>query len=142
MIVPDVNLLVYAYNSSAPQHARARAWWEECLAGNESVGLPWLVSVGYIRICTSRRALALPVTASTAIGHVREWLARPQVSVLTPGGRHLDVFETLMQATGATGAIASDVHIAALALENQAELHSNDADFGRFPGLRWRNPLI
>jgi predicted nucleic acid-binding protein len=39
------------------------------------------------------------------------------------------------------GNLTTDTHLAALAIEHQGELHSNDADFGRFPGLRWRNPL-
>ncbi len=78
---------------------------------------------------------------ATALGHVRVWLARPQVEIASPGARHLDLLEGLAEAAGAIGNLATDLHLAALAIEHQAELHSNDADFGRFPGLRWRNPL-
>jgi len=42
---------------------------------------------------------------------------------------------------GAGGDLTTDAHLAALAIEHQCELHSNDNDFARFPGLRWRNPL-
>ncbi|MEK6608622.1 MAG: hypothetical protein AABZ30_13260, partial [Myxococcota bacterium] len=45
------------------------------------------------------------------------------------------------EARGVGGALTTDTHLAALAIEHQCELHSNDADFHRFPGLRWRNPL-
>jgi hypothetical protein len=141
VIVPDVNLLVYAYNSAATQHGRARAWWEACLSGQDGIGLSWLVVLGYLRLVTSRRVLVRPIDASLALTHVRSWLERPPVVILAPGGRHLDVLETLLRATGATSALITDVHLAALAIENQAELCSNDADFARFPGLRWRNPL-
>jgi predicted nucleic acid-binding protein len=46
-----------------------------------------------------------------------------------------------MREAQASGNLTTDVHLAALAIEHQAELHSNDADFSRFPGLRWTNPL-
>jgi predicted nucleic acid-binding protein len=42
----------------------------------------------------------------------------------------------------AGGPLTTDAHLAALAIEYQAELHSTDSDFSRFPGLRWRNPLV
>ena len=48
----------------------------------------------------------------------------------------------LFDATGVAGSLTTDTHLAALAIEHRAELHSNDADFGRFPGLRWHNPLV
>ena len=141
MIVPDLNLLVYAYNSDAPQHVEARRWWEVSLSGSASVGLPWAVLLGYVRVMTSRAILLEPMPPTEAIGHVREWLKQPQAQVLVPGPRHLDVFESLAEATGAAGRLTTDLHLAALAIENQAELHSNDTDFARFPGLRWHNPL-
>lgn len=141
MIVPDVNLLVYAYNSDAPQHAEARRWWESCLSGSASVGLTWASIMGYVRVMTSRAVLLHPLDPGEATGHVREWLGQPQALVLVPGPRHLDLFEALARSTGAASQLTTDLHIAAIAIENQAELHSNDADFARFPGLRWHNPL-
>jgi toxin-antitoxin system PIN domain toxin len=141
MIVPDINLLVYTYNSDAPLHQKARAWWESCLSESRSVGLPWAVLLGYLRLMTSRSVLQNPLSADEALGHIRSWLERPQVQILQPGSHHLDVMENLMRASGASGSLTTDVHLAALAIEHQAELHSNDADFSRFPGLRWNNPL-
>ena len=52
MIVPDVNLLVYAYNSDAPDHMRGRTWWENSLSGARPVGLSWAVMLGYLRLMT------------------------------------------------------------------------------------------
>lgn len=141
MIVPDINLLVYAYNSDAPDHDPAREWWEVSLSGTRPVGLAWVVMLGYLRLMTSRNVLIDPFAASDAIGHVRSWLARPQVLVLSPGARHLDLLEDLMQAADAPGQLTTDAHLAALAIEHQAEIHSNDSDFSRFPGLRWTDPL-
>lgn len=141
MIVPDLNLLVYAYNADAPQHVASRRWWEQTLSGSRSVGLPWAVSIGYVRIMTSRAVLLEPFPPAHAIEHVRAWMHQPQVQILVPGPRHLDVFSSLTDAIGAAGRLTTNLHLAALAIENQAELHSNDADFARFPGLRWHNPL-
>lgn len=142
MILPDINLLVYAHNSDAPAHGRARAWWESCLsAATQPVGLPWAVMLGYLRLMTSRSVLIDPFPAAEVIDHLRSWLERPQVQILQPGPRHLDLLEHLMRVAHSAGTLTTDVHLAALAIEYQAELHSNDADFARFPGLRWRNPL-
>ncbi len=141
MILPDINLLVYAYNSDAPHHDTARTWWEATLSGSRQVGLPWVVMLGYLRLMTSRSVLLDPFPSAEAIGHIRAWLARPQVVVVSPGSRHLDLLEALMTSAGASGRLTTDVHIAALAIEHQAELCSNDTDFARFPGLRWSDPL-
>lgn len=141
MIIPDVNLLVYAYNSDAPAHAKARAWWEHCLSGQATVGLAWAVLLGYVRIMTSRQVLKSPFEPLETLAHVRAWLERPQAAILVPGPRHLDVLEGMMAGGMIAGRLTTDAHLAALAIENQADLHSNDTDFSRFPGLRWVNPL-
>lgn len=141
MILPDLNLLMYAYNSDAPGHRRAKVWWETCLSENRPVALPWVVILGYLRLATSRRVLASPFTTQAALGHIRSWLERPHVQILQPGSRHLDLLDSLMQQAQASGDLTTDVHLAALAIEHQAELHSNDRDFSRFPGLRWTDPL-
>jgi toxin-antitoxin system PIN domain toxin len=106
-----------------------------------TVGLPWAVSFGFVRLVTHSRVLAKPVDPGVAIGHVETWLERENVTVVEPGRRRLSVVRTLFAATGVGGSLTTDTHLAALAIEHQAELHSNDADFSRFPGLSWFNPL-
>ena len=141
MILPDVNLLLYAYNSAARHHSAARAWWEELLNGEEMVGLSWAVGLGFIRLMTHPAVLESPLQPGVAIRHVRTWIEQPQVVVLEPGPRHLEVLESLLETAGVGGNLTTDAHLASLAIEHQAELHSNDTDFARFSGLRWRNPL-
>ncbi len=141
MIVPDINLLIYAYNSDAPMHRKARSWWENHLSTPQMIGLPWVVLLGYLRLTTSRSVLQEPFTVEEAVSHIRSWLDRPQAQVLRPGPRHLDLLDGLLQSASASGKLTTDAHLAALAIEYQAELHSNDSDFSRFPGLRWFNPL-
>jgi uncharacterized protein len=82
-----------------------------------------------------------PTPVSRAIGLVREWLELPQIHLLHPGSRHLEIAFGLLERLGSAGNLTTDAQIAALAIEHQAELQSTDHDFARFPGLRWRNPL-
>lgn len=140
MIVPDVNLLIHAYNSESLVHARARAWWEGLLNGTRPVGLAWVTVLGFIRLTTHRQILARPIPAAVACAHVRSWLAQPCVSVLHPGTRHADVLCGLLEGLGTAGNLTTDAHLAALCIEYHAELHSTDADFSRFAGLRCTNP--
>lgn len=141
MILPDLNLLVYAYNSDAPDHEKARSWWESTLSETRSVALPWVVSLGFLRLMTGRIAVREPLSTSKAVGHIRSWLERPQVRILQPGPEHLDLVDELATKAGGAGTLTTDIHLAALAIEHRAEVHSNDRDFDRFPGLRWTNPL-
>jgi toxin-antitoxin system PIN domain toxin len=141
MIVTDLNLLVHAHNKAAPHHDRARRWWEDLLTRPQPVGLPWAVVLGFVRLVTHTSVLVNPLAPLDAVARVRRWLAQPEVRIVEPGPRHLAIVEDLFRATGVAGSLTTDTHLAALAIEYQAELHSNDADFGRFPGLRWVNPL-
>ena len=141
MIVPDVNLLLYAYNREAPLHNEARNWWVGLINGTERVGIPWAVANSFLRLLTIRGLLTHPATPSQALDFVREWFRQPHVAPLNPGSQHLTLLGQLLAAAGVGGNLVMDAHLAALAMEYQAEVHSNDADFSRFPGLRWRNPL-
>ncbi|MBE7500305.1 MAG: type II toxin-antitoxin system VapC family toxin [Verrucomicrobiales bacterium] len=141
MIVPDVNLLIYAYNDQAPQHRPAREWWEDLLNGQTPVGLPWITISGFIRLMTHPRILVTPLDVPSTLAHVRAWLAQPPVRVLQPGSRFETLFLDYLAQLGTAGNLTTDAQLAALAVEQQAELHSTDSDFARFAGLRWVNPL-
>ena len=141
MIVPDINLLVHAYNSESRDHRAARAWWEVLLNGTQPVGLAWVTLLGFIRIVTHRQILAAPLPVPAACAYVRAWLAQPCVTIVHPGDRHADILVGLLENLGTAGNLTTDAHLAALCIEHQAELHSTDADFARFPGLRWKNPV-
>lgn len=112
------------------------------LCSDEPVGLPWATALGFIRLMTHRSVLVTPMSAHAAVAHVRAWFAQPNVRVVDPGADHLDILARLLAALGTAGNLTTDAHLAALAIEYQCELCSNDADFTRFPGLRWRNPLV
>ena len=141
MIVPDVNLLIYAYDASSPFHAAAAAWWQQCLSGEEPVGLAPVVLFGFVRISTHPRVFLHPLTAAEAADVVRTWLEQPVVRVLEPSPGHVSQVLGLLEGIGTGGNLVTDAQIAALALEQDAVLYTSDADFLRFPGLRWINPL-
>lgn len=141
MIIPDINLLLYAQITAFPEHPRARSWWEQALNGSQEVGLASPALFGFIRIGTNPRVLDPPLGVEGAVGIVESWLKRPNVRYLLPGPRHLELAFGLLRALGAAANLTTDIQLAALAIEYQGELHSNDVDFARFPGLRLVNPL-
>ena len=141
MIIPDINLLVYAHNDGVPQHGSARCWWEDLVNGAERVGVPWIVSAGFVRMMTHPAVLAHPANPTEAVDCVLEWFRYRHVTPVNPGIDHLPYLRRNLDAAGVGANLITDAHIAAIAMEYQAEVHSNDTDFSRFPGLRWRNPL-
>jgi hypothetical protein len=141
VIVVDINLLLYAHNAATPLHEPARRWWETTLNGEQLVGLPWVSVLGFVRLVTHPRILVTPLSPLHALERVEEWFELDTVRVLEPGPRHLAILRRLFAATGVGGELTTDTHLAAIAIEHQCELCSNDSDFSRFPGLRWVNPL-
>lgn len=141
MIVPDLNLLLYAEIDAHPLHASARRWWEEALNGERQVGLAHVCMFGFLRLATNRRVFTEPLSVNDAIARVEGWLDRPNVTALIPGRAHLETAFRLLRRLGTGANLTTDVQIAAHAIEVNGEVHSNDGDFGRFEGLQWVNPL-
>ncbi len=142
MILPDVNLLIFAHNEAAPRHEPAREWWENALNREQPpIGIAWAVALGFVRLVTHPMVLVDPLSPEEALGHVESWFDREHVRIVEPGPRHLEIIGQLFAAVGVAGGLTTDAHLAALAIEHQCALYSTDTDFGRFPGLRWTNPL-
>ncbi len=141
MIVPDINLLLYAEIGAFAHHAAARRWWEEVLNGERQVGLAPVCLFGFLRLSTSRRVLTDPLRIEDAIDRTEAWLGQPNVTVLVPGSQHLTIAFRLLKQLGTGGNLTTDVQLAAHAVEHNGEVYSNDVDFGRFEGVRWINPL-
>ncbi len=141
MILVDVNLLLYAYDTTSKHHAGARAWWEHSLSRAQPVRLAWATILAFLRIATNPRALSSPMTVEEACEHVSEWLDRPMLDVLEPTPRHWDILRSLVVEHQGLANLVPDAHLAALAIEHGATLCSTDEDFSRFPSLRWENPL-
>jgi len=141
VILVDANILLYAEDSSSPHHDRARKWWDDQLSGAGPVCLCWTIISAFIRISTNRRVFKNPLTMDEAVTRVDSWFVQPCVQIIQPRRRHWVIFQKLLLQSQALGNLVTDAHIAALALEHSCLLYSTDADFSRFPGLKWKNPL-
>jgi toxin-antitoxin system PIN domain toxin len=139
--LPDVNLLVYAYDLSSPRNGPALNWLEEALSGAETVALAWQAMLGFVRITTNPAVFGHPLTPEEAFDLVDSWLELSVVTVIEPTRRHAVVLRDLLTQLGTAGNVTSDAHLAALAIEHGATLCSCDNDFSRFAGLRWVDPL-
>jgi uncharacterized protein len=142
MILTDANLLLYAYNQDAAEHARARPWLEEQLSAADLFCFSWQTITAFLRISTNPRAFPQPLSIKEAAAIVSEWLERPQAVILSPGDRHWEIFQELLESGQATGPLVMDAHLAALAIEHGAILATSDRDFSRFSGLQLINPLL
>lgn len=134
-------MLLYANVRSFSEHMKARRWWESLLNGETEVAIAAPVLFGFIRLATSRQVFDKPLAVGEVLELVDGWLSRPHVRWAVPGPRHLEIAFDLLKDAGTAGNLTTDAQIAALAIEEQGEVHSSDTDFGRFRRLRWINPL-
>lgn len=141
MILPDVNLLIFAYNPGALQHEAARNWWQNCLDHSEPVGLPWVAVLGFIRIITNPKIVSPCASPREALACVSEWLSLPHVYLLHPTTHHFTLLSECIDELGTAGNLTTDAHLATIAMEHGYILHTTDADFSRFKNLKWVNPL-
>ena len=141
MIIPDANLLLYACDSSSAFHRDAAGWWRDCLNGDETIGMVPVVVLAFVRLSTNGTAFSDPFTPREAAAEVRRWIDRSIVTVIGVDGADLDQALTLIEGAGAGGGLATDALIAAAGIRHRAVIHTADADFARFPRVRWYNPL-
>lgn len=141
MKLPDLNLLIYAIDEGSPLHEQARPWLERTLSGTEEVGFAWPVLLGFIRLSTNAAVFERPLGAGEALDCVDGWLGQTVTAVVHPTPQHAALLRRLLEPLGTAGNLTTDAHLAALAIEHGAELCSHDADFSRFGGLRWSDPL-
>ncbi len=141
MILPDVNVLIYAFREDTPGHQQYRDWLRARVTGQEAFGLSELVLSGALRVLTHPRVLAPPTPLDRALEFVATLRSQPNAVLLQPGPRHWEIFARLCTAAGAKGNLVADAYHAALAIEHGCEWISTDRDYARFPGLRWRHPL-
>ena len=137
MIVPDVNLLVYAYNSDSSNHEAAAHWWEDCMNGSEEIGLTTIVVLGFVRICTHPKIFKNPLTISEASDRAQSWLARPRVRIIERWSKHIDEVLEILRESGTAGNLTTDAQIAALARQ---EMESSQQRHGFFKVSRDPSP--
>jgi toxin-antitoxin system PIN domain toxin len=141
VILPDVNLLLYAFRSDSVNHAEYRDWLGRIINGDEAYGMSPQVLSSVVRIATHPRIYSAPSRLEGALSFARVLLEQPTCTVVQPGPRHFAIFEGLCRAAVATGNLVQDAWLAALAIESGCEWLTTDGDYARFPGLRWRRPF-
>jgi toxin-antitoxin system PIN domain toxin len=142
MLLPDVNVLIYAHRSdSCDEHAAYAEWLTALATGHEPFALSSLALAGVVRIVTNPRIFQRPSTLDEVFGFIGELVARPIARVIHPGPRHLEIFEDLCRRSDAAAGLVADAHHAAVAIEHGCTLVTTDSDFDRFPDLRWQHPL-
>lgn len=140
MLMPDVNVLVYAHRRDEACHEAYRDWMNDLVARDEPFGLSVLAAVGFVRVVTNRRIFAEPTPLPVALAAVDALAARRGCRLVGPGPRHWEIARKLCVATSATGKLVADAAHAAVAIENACEWVSRDGDFEHFvpSGLRFK----
>jgi uncharacterized protein len=142
MIVPDANLLLYVYDAASRFHSKSAAWWSACLSGKETIGFCPSVIFSFVRVGTSSKAFAEPLTVEEASDHVESWLKQPVAQILDVDRTDVRRALELLRTAGTGGNLTTDAQLAAVALRHRAVIHTADSDFARFPDVRWYNPLL
>ncbi len=140
MQIPDVNALVNAFHPLAVFYAPYRRWLDEASGSDESLAIPDLVLLGFVRVSLNRKVWDPPPTLDRVLAFVDELRSLPNFVPLEPSKRHWRAFANFCRTVGTRPDDFTDNYLAALAIENEAELISADRGFARFPGLRWRDP--
>lgn len=140
MILPDVNVLIYAFRKDSVRHAVCRRWLDGVVAGDARFGMSPLALGAVVRITTNPNFATGPSSLDEAFGFCEDLLGQPHCEVVEPGGRHWDIFRRLCLETGTRGRRVTDAWFAALAIEWGCEWVTTDRDYARFPGLRWAVP--
>ncbi len=138
MKIPDLNVLIYAANTSSTHHSQAKQWFESCYNANQPIGYAWVVLLGFIRLSTRRGILQEPLAVEACLATIDTLLNHSAASTLHPTERHMGIVGRLLLGAGTAGNLTTDAHLAALAIEHDAELVTFDRDFERFAGLRLR----
>ena len=142
MIVLDANLLLYAYDKSSSQHSQARHWVEQVFSDSAPIGIPLQSIAAFLRITTNPRLPGRRFGIDESVRIVDSWLQQPHVRLLTPGTDCWPLLQQTILQGQASGPLISDAQLAAITAEFGGVLHTTDRDFARFPGLRWKNPLV
>jgi toxin-antitoxin system PIN domain toxin len=140
MILPDVNVLIYAFRKDVPQYAICRPWLDEVISGDARFGVSPVVLSAVVRLTTSPRIYKTPSAIEEAFGFCEDLLGQPHCQVVEPGERHWDIFKRLCIEADIRGPRVTDAWFAALAIEWGCDWITLDRDFARFPGLKWQVP--
>jgi len=140
MILPDVNILIYAFRKDMPEHAVCNPWLTQIVADEGAFGISALALSAMVRVTTNARVYRTPSSLEEAFRFCDYLRSQPNCRLVEPGERHWDIFRRLCSETATRGPLVTDAWFAALAIESGCEWITLDRDYARFPGLKWRTP--
>lgn len=141
MLLPDVNVLVYAFRRDHPRHAAFRGWLEALVNAPAAYGMADTILSGFLRVVTHPKVFNDPDPVDKALAFAVALRSQPNCVRISPGDRHWAIFADLCTRAQVKGNLVPDAFLAALAIEHGCEWVTTDRDYARFPGLRWRHPL-
>jgi uncharacterized protein len=137
MLLPDVNVMLAGFRSDHDHHRAARTFLEAARSADEVLGVSDYALASVVRLATNVRVFVRPDTVAAVLGYV-DALLDPPAQLVRTGATHWPRFADLCRSLNLRGNLVPDAYLAALALEQGAELVTLDRGFGRYPGLRWR----
>jgi uncharacterized protein len=140
LILPDVNVLLYAVNTATEQHAAALNAIKGGYSSPRGIGFAWVSLLAFLRLSTRSGIFPKPLSVDDAIRVTNHWIDAPNAQLVHPGERHAELLGRLLRGAGTTGNLTTDAHLAAIAMEHDATIVSFDRDFARFADVRWANP--
>lgn len=141
MILPDVNVLLYAFRRDSAHHAVCKPWLDRIVAGDQPFGMAPLALSAVARIATNPRIFRSPSSLSEALAFCDNLLGQPHCEIVQPGERHWAIFKRLCTEADIRGPRVSDAWFAALAIEHACTWMTYDRDYARFPELDWQQPV-
>jgi toxin-antitoxin system PIN domain toxin len=141
MLIPDVNVLIYAHRAESPEHERYAEWLTSLATGEEPFALSELACSAFIRIVTNPKVWKTATSPELAFRFIEQLRKRANARTLCHGPESWKIFSRLCLESKARGKLVADAYHAALAIEHGCEFVTADADFSRFSGLRCRHPL-
>lgn len=141
MILPDVNVLVYAFRKDAERHAAYRNWLERVVNGDSAFGVSEQVLSSVVRVTTHPKIFRRPSPPTEVFDSIRVLREHPLCRIIQPGARHWSLFQTLCLNARAKANLVTDAWHASLAIESGCTWITTDRDYARFPGLSWMHPL-
>jgi toxin-antitoxin system PIN domain toxin len=139
LILADVNILLHAFRTDCDLHNICAPWLESVVEGTEPFAVSPQVLSSVFRIATNPKAFDDPNELSEVVAFAHTLLDQPHCRVVHPGPRHWAIFCDLCRHTNASGNLIPDAWFAALAIEHGCEWITEDRDYKKFPGLRWRS---
>jgi toxin-antitoxin system PIN domain toxin len=140
VILPDVNILIYAFRKDVPHHADCKVWLDAVIEGDAQFAMSPQVLSAVVRITTNPRVFREPSTLDEAFAFCDTLFGQPHCERVEPGERHWEIFRRVCQESGTRGPRVTDAWFAALAIEHGCTWITLDRDYARFPGLEWKGP--